>query len=126
MKHWGPDNNQEPAPQWLEVEDAVMEERMSEDKADWRVRDWLEKSVRPQDSVSVNEEMEREEPVEPMVWANHGMSDQPACDGMWKHAQCRANKDGRPRIPLQPNIREAPDVESQAAKKRGVAADRQQ
>ena len=93
---------------------------MSKDAAEWRVKEWLEESVRPQDSVSV-----REEPIESMVQANHGALDHPTCDRMWRHAQRQTNRDGRPRIPLQPNISEALDAESQAAMWRGVAAKQQ-
>ena len=105
-------NQEEPTPQWLEVEDELMEERMSEDEAEWRVRDWLSHTKRTQDSVSVCEEMGGEEPGEPMIWDNHGASDQSVCDRMWKHAQCQTDKDRKPRIGLQSNIREAPNVES--------------
>ena len=55
-------NQEEPAPQWLEVEDVMMEDRMSKDEAKWRVQEWLEELIRPQDSVSV-----REEPMESML-----------------------------------------------------------
>ena len=65
---------------------------MSEDEQEWRVREWLDQTTQPQDSVSIcGQEVE-------------------------------TDKDGRPRIPLQPNVSEAPDVESQAALRRGVAA----
>ena len=45
---------------------------------------------------------------------------------MWKHAQWQSNKDGRPRIPLQPDVSEAPDIESQASLRRGVATEQHQ
>ena len=38
-------SQEEPAPQWLEVEDAMMEDRMSKDEAEWRVKEWLEESL---------------------------------------------------------------------------------
>ena len=47
---WRGDDHQQQAPQWVEVDDEVMEEQMSEEE---RVRDWLEHTVQPQDSVSV-------------------------------------------------------------------------
>ena len=60
-----------------------------------------------------------------MLRANHSASDQPACERMWRHPQRQTDRDGRPEIPLQPNISEAPDVESQAAIRRGRAAEQQ-
>ena len=47
---WRGDDRQQQVPQWVEVDDEVMEEQMSEEE---RVRDWLEHTVQPQDSVSV-------------------------------------------------------------------------
>ena len=35
-------DHREKVPLWLDMEDEVMEERMSEEEQDWRVRDWLE------------------------------------------------------------------------------------
>ena len=58
-----------------------------------------------------------------MVRTNHGASDQPAREKMWKYPQRQTNKDGRSRILLQPNVGEASDVESQAALRRGVTAE---
>ena len=58
------------APQWLEVADAIMEEHMSEEETDWKVRDWLAKTLQPQDTGSVRGKHE-----EPMVRANHCASD---------------------------------------------------
>ena len=46
--------------------DEVLEERMSEDGSDWRIRDWLSRSVQPQDSISVCDEVVEENPEEPM------------------------------------------------------------
>ena len=50
-----------------------------------------------------------------MMRANHGASDQPVPERMWKHAQWQVDSDEGPRIPLQTDVSEAPDVESQAA-----------
>ena len=61
-----------------------------------------------------------------MVRANHGASDLNARKQLWKRAQIQTDKDGKPRIPVQPSVKEAPDVESLAAKRRGVSAERQQ
>ena len=61
-----------------------------------------------------------------MVRANHGASDLNARKQLWKRAQIQTDKDGKPRIPIQPGVKEAPDVESLAAKRRGVLAERQQ
>ena len=97
-----------------------MEERMSKDEA---VRDWWSWLVQPQDSNSVQNGMVGEELKVPLAWANLGASDQPAPERMWKHAQSQTDRDWKPRILLQPNIWEAPDVESQAAKRRGIEAE---
>ena len=83
---------------------------MSEDEADWRIRDWLFWSVQPQDSVSVHDKVVEEDPEEPMIRANHGVSDQHTCERMWRHAQCQTDRNGKPRIPLQLNISRAPDA----------------
>ena len=61
-----------------------------------------------------------------MVRANHGASDLKAKQQLWKHAQRLADKDGRPRIPVQPSVKEAPEVESLAARRRGASAEHQQ
>ena len=103
-----------------------MEEWMSEEEQDGKVIEWLERTIQPQDSVSVHGQELETDHGEPMLCANHGASDQPACERMWKQAQWQSNRDGRPRIPLQPNVREAPDMESQAALRRGVVADQHQ
>ena len=79
---------------------------------------WLERTVQPQDSVSRCGEEE-----EPMVRANHGASDMSTRKQLWKRAQIQTDKDGKPRIPIQPSIKEATDVESLAAKRRGVSAE---
>ena len=60
---------------------------------------------------------------EPMVRVNHGASYQDARRKVWKHAQRLTNKDGKPRILLKTHISKAPDVESQAALRRGVVAE---
>ena len=83
--------------------------------------DWLERNVQPQDSVLVQGRQE-----EPMVRANHGASDQGAREMLWRHMQRQSDRYGRPRIPVQPNVKGAPDIESLAVKRRGVSADRQQ
>ena len=57
-----------------------------------------------------------------MKRSNHGASNQTVREKMWKHAQRQTNKDGKPRIPLQPHI--SKDVESQVALRRGVAAEK--
>ena len=87
---------------------------MSEEEQDWRVRDWLDQTIHPQDSVSVCGQEVETECGEPMMHANHGASDQPACKRMLRHAQQQSNRDAGPRIPLQPTVTEAPDMESQA------------
>ena len=117
------DDRRVQAPEWREVEDKVMEEPMSEDDREWRTREWVEQTIQPHDSISINEQEERRNYGEPMIRANHGASDQEACRKVWKHAQRLADKDGRPRIPPKTLISEAPDVESQAALRRGVAAE---
>ena len=58
-------------PQWLDVEDEVMEERMSEEEQDGKVLEWLEQSIQPQDSVSVRGQVVETDHGEPMVCANH-------------------------------------------------------
>ena len=75
----------------------------------------------PQDSVSRHGDEE-----EPMIRANHGASDQNARKQLWKRAQIQSNKDGKPRIPVQTSVKEAPEIESLAAKRRGVSNERQQ
>ena len=35
------DNYAEKAPQWLDVDDAIMDKRMSEYENDWKFREWL-------------------------------------------------------------------------------------
>ena len=62
----------------------------------------------------------------PMVRANHGASDLNARKQLWKRAQIQTDRDGKPRIPVQPGVKEAPDVESLVAKRRGVSAEHQQ
>ena len=64
-----------------------MEEQMSEDEQGWKVRDWLDQTVQPQDSVSVCGQMIETHHGETMIRANHGASDQQACERMWQHAQ---------------------------------------
>ena len=49
------------APQWLEVDDEVMEEVMSVDEADKKVRNW---SILPQDSISMRDGVVEEEPLQ--------------------------------------------------------------
>ena len=88
-------DHREKAPQWLEVEVELMEERMSEDEQDGKVIEWLEQSIQPQNSVSVPNQVVETDHGEPMLWANHGASNQPARERMWKHAQWQSNKDGR-------------------------------
>ena len=39
------DSHRARAPKWLEVDDAIMEEPMSEEETDWKIRDWLAKTV---------------------------------------------------------------------------------
>ena len=39
------DSHTERAPQWLEVNDAIMEEQISEEETNWKVRDWLAKTL---------------------------------------------------------------------------------
>ena len=63
------------APAWLEVEDAVLEEPMSEEETDWKVREWLSRTTQQQDAESI-----RGNHTEPMTRANHGASYQPACN----------------------------------------------
>ena len=63
------------------------------------------------------------QPDEPMIWANHGATDQPAQERMWRYAQHQTEGDEKPRIPMHPNISEAPNIESQAALRRGVEAE---
>merc|ERR1711872_258866 len=112
------------APQWQPVEDAVMQEAEPQDEYQWKVPQWLERSdhtVHPEDSAS-----RQENEVEPMVQANHGASDGTARKQLWKHAQRLADQDGRPRIPVQPSVKGAPEVESLAARRRGISAERQQ
>ena len=98
------DNCLERAPQWLEVDDKVMEDRMSEDEKDWRVQDWLDWSVQLQDSMSMRDQVVGTDRGEPMLCANHSASDQPAHERMWRHAQKQSNRDGQPRIQLHPNV----------------------
>ena len=53
------------APQWLPVEDVVMQEAEPQDEYRWKVPQWLERSdhtVHPEDSAS-----RRRDEVEPMV-----------------------------------------------------------
>ena len=100
-----------------------MEELMSQDDREWRINEWVEQTIQPQDSISIHEQEEKMDYGEPMMRANHGASDQDVCKKVWKHAQRLTNKDGKPRIPLKTHISEAPDVESQAALRRGVAAE---
>ena len=92
-----------------------------EDNYKWKVPEWLERTVQPQDSVSRQGGEE-----EPMVRANHGASDMNAMKQLWKRAQIQTDRDSKPRIPVQPSIKEAPDVESLAAKRRGVSGEHQQ
>ena len=80
------DDRRAKAPQWIGVEDEVMEERMSEDEQDEKVMEWLERSIQPQDSVSVRDQVVETDHGEPMLHANHGASDQPARERMWKHS----------------------------------------
>ena len=61
-----------------------------------------------------------------MVRANHGASDLNARKQLWKRAQIQTDRDGKPRITVQPCVKGAPDAESLAAKRRGVSAERQQ
>ena len=98
-----------------------MQDVEPEDDYKWKVPEWLEQTVQPQDSVS-----RRGEEEEPMVRANHGASDMSARKQLWKCAQIQTDRDGKPRIPIQPSIKEAPDVESLVAKRRGVSAKRKQ
>ena len=56
-----------------------------------------------------------------MIRANHGASDQPARDRLWSHAHRQTDKDGKPRIPIQPNVKGPPDVE-----RHGLSAEQQQ
>merc|ERR1712212_388807 len=112
------------APQWLPVEDSIMQDVEPREEYQWKVPQWLERSdqtVHPEDSAS---RLENE--VEPMVRANHGASDGTARKQLWKHAQRLADQDGKPRIPVQPSVKGAPEVESLAARRRGVSAERQQ
>ena len=95
---------------------------MSQDDREWRINEWVEQTIQPQDSISILEQEEKTDYGEPMMRANHGASDQNACKIVWKHAQGLTNKDGKPRIPLKTHISGAPDVESQAALRRGVSA----
>ena len=60
---------------------------MSEDEKDWRVRDWLDWSVQPQDSVAIRDQVVKTDHGEPMLHANHDASEQQACERMWSHAQ---------------------------------------
>ena len=112
-----------PAPQWLPVEDSIMQDVEPRDEYQWKVPEWLERSeqtVQPEDLA-----LRLENETEPMVRANHGASDGTARKQLWKHAQRLADQDGRPRIPVQPSVKEAPEVESLAARRRGVSAERQ-
>merc|ERR1711872_630706 len=89
----------------------------------WKVPQWLERldhTVHPEDSAS------RRDEAKPMFRKNHGASDGPARKQLWKHAQRLTDQDGKPRIPIQPSVKEAPEVESLAARRRGVSAERQQ
>ena len=43
--HFKDDSHIERAPKWLEVDDKIMEEPMSEEESDWKVRDWLTKTL---------------------------------------------------------------------------------
>merc|ERR1711872_1074603 len=89
----------------------------------WKVTRWLESSghtVHPEDSASGRDE------AKPMFRKNHGASDGPARKQLWKHAQRMTDQDGKPRIPIQPSVKEAPEVESLAARRRRVSAERQQ
>ena len=99
----------------------VMQEVVPKDEYRWKVPEWLDQNVQPQDSVSRYEGGE-----EPMVRANHSASDLNARKQLWKRAQIQMDRDGRPRIPVQSGVKEAPDVGSLAAKRRGVSAERQQ
>ena len=92
-------NGEEPAPQWLEVEDEMIVEKMSEDETDWRIRDWLSRSVQLQDTVLVHDQVVEEDLDEPMMHANHCASDKQARERMWRHAQWQSDRDGRPTTP---------------------------
>ena len=81
------DNHAEEAPRWLEVEDVVMPEAMSEEEYRWKVPDWLERNVQPQDLIPIQDRQE-----EPMIRANHGASDHEARDRLWE----QSDRDGRP------------------------------
>ena len=102
------------APAWRDCDDAIMDKAISDEETDWRVREWL-----AQEDV----ESEHGTHAEPMTRANHGASDQPACDRLWRHAQHQADRYGKPRIPIKPSVKGPPDVESQAAKRRGLCAE---
>merc|ERR1711872_232538 len=131
------ENNQyqPPQPDWQAVNDEIMDEISDRE---WRTSEWVERTIQTHDSISINEQEERmdygepmrneqEERIiydEPMRKASYGATEQEARRRVWNHAQRLADKDGRPRIPPKTLISEAPDVESQAALRRGVAAEK--
>ena len=47
------DSHIERAPKWLEVNDEIMEDPMSEEETDWKLRDWLTKTLQQQDAESM-------------------------------------------------------------------------
>ena len=104
-------------PAWQECEDAIMYEAMSEDEGHEKVREWLDQQ---------SENPPGGNHAEPMSRANHGASDKLAREQLWRLAQRRTDKDGKPRIPNQPNVKEPPDVSSQAAMRQGRSAERRQ
>ena len=78
---------QTPQPHWQAVNDEIMDELMSQDDREWRTNKWVEKTIQPQDSISIREQEERTDYGEPMIRANHGASDQEAHRKVWKQAQ---------------------------------------
>ena len=108
-------------PHWLPVEDTVMQDVEPRDQYQWKVPAWLAQNVQPQDSVSRHGDEE-----EPMIRANHGASDQNARKQLWKRAQIQSNRDGKPRIPVQTSVKEAPDIESLAAKTPNYGAEKRE
>ena len=102
-------------PAWREGEDAIMYEAMSEGgESIGHVEKWLDQQ---------NAELNSDNYAEPMDRGNHGASDRTAREQLWRLAQCQADKDGKPRIPTQPSIKELPDVASQDAKRHGVSTE---
>ena len=95
---------------WQECEDAIMDDAMSmSNNSIGRVEEWLTQ--------------QNDNYAEPMERGNHGASDQTTKERLWRLAQRQANKDGRPRIPAQPSVKDPSYVSSQAAKRRGVSAE---